>query len=213
MSNQHNPEQVVDQLPGEERGMPSVNETGPSTAKRGLIVIILLLIACAAGGVGYWKYKKNAAKANEAAAQKNLQLTSAVPARTFVLAPSAPAEAAPPLPGAAVPVVPAPAGAAPAPALPGNANAGATMANGKPMPVLDKSGSSLMAVASKSVPKALHPEAAANSALLVAWLKCSLRHGRERARPECSAIATSSWRRAASSTAHYKPGLIQRCPA
>ncbi|MDO8293812.1 MAG: type IV secretion system protein VirB10 [Gallionella sp.] len=110
----------------------------------------MLLIACAAGGVGYWKYKKNAAKANEAAAQKNLQLTSAVPARTFVLAPSAPAEAAPPLPGAAVPVVPAPAGAAPAPALPGNANAGATMANGKPMPVLDKSGSSLMAVASKS---------------------------------------------------------------
>lgn len=150
MSNQQNPEQVVEQLPGEERGMPSVNETGPSTAKRGLIVIVLLLIACAAGGVGYWKYKKNSAKAHDAAAQKDLRLTSAVPARTFVLATSAPAEAAPPLPGAAVPVVPAPAGAGAAPALPGNANAGATMANGKPMPVLDKSGSSLMAVASKS---------------------------------------------------------------
>jgi type IV secretion system protein VirB10 len=150
MSNQQNPEQVVEQLPGEERGMPSVNETGPSTAKRGLIVIVLLLIVGAAGGIGYWKYQKNAAKAHDAAAQKNLQLTSAVPARTFVLAPSAPAEAAPPLPGGAVPVVPAPTGAAAAPALPGNANAGATMANGKPMPVLDKSGSSLMAVASKS---------------------------------------------------------------
>ena len=131
MSNQQNPEQVVEQLPGEERGMPSVNETGPSTAKRGLIVIVLLLIVGAAGGIAYWKFQKNAAKAHDAAAQKNLQLTSAVPARTFVLAPSTPAEAAPPLPGAAVPVVPAPTGAAAAPALPGNANAGATMANGK----------------------------------------------------------------------------------
>ncbi len=148
MNNQQNPEQLVEQLPGEERGMPSVNETGPSTAKRGLIVLTLLLIVCAAGGVAYWKYQKNAAKAHDAVAQKNLQLTSAVPARTFVLAPSAPAHEAPPLPGAAVPVVPAPAGAGPAPALPGNA--GVTMANGKPMPTLDKSGSSLMAVASKS---------------------------------------------------------------
>jgi len=32
MSNQNNPEQAVDSLPGEERGMPSVNETGPSAA-------------------------------------------------------------------------------------------------------------------------------------------------------------------------------------
>jgi type IV secretion system protein VirB10 len=149
MNNQQNPEQVVDQLPGEERGMPSVNDTGPSTAKRGLIVIVLLLVVGAAVGVGYWKHKKNAAKANEVAAQKNLQLTSAVPARTFVLSPdSAPAEAAPPLPGAAVPVVPAPAGAGPAPALPGNT--GAPMASGKPVPTLDKSGSGLMAVATKT---------------------------------------------------------------
>ena len=64
MSNQTNTEQTVHSLPGEERGMPSVNETGPSTAKRGLIVIVILLILCAAGGVGYWKYKKNAAKAS-----------------------------------------------------------------------------------------------------------------------------------------------------
>lgn len=149
MSNQNTTEQAVDSLPGEERGMPSVNETGPSTAKRGLIVIVLLLILCAAGGVGYWKYKKNAAKANEAAAQKSLQLSSAVPARTFQ-EPPAPKEP-PPLPGAA-PVVPAPAGAAPigvAPALPGASN-GPVAANGKPVPPLDKSGSSLMAVSAKS---------------------------------------------------------------
>ena len=149
MSNQNNPEQAVDSLPGEERGMPSVNETGPSTAKRGLIVIVILLILCAAGGVGYWKYKKNAAKASESAAQKNLQLSSAVPARTFQ-EPPAPKEA-PPLPGAA-PVVPAPSGAAPigvAPALPG-ASGGPVASSGKPVPPLDKSGSSLMAVASKT---------------------------------------------------------------
>lgn len=144
MSNQTNTEQTVHSLPGEERGMPSVNETGPSTAKRGLIVIVLLLILCAAGGVGYWKYQKNAAKANDAAAQKNLQLSNAVPARTFN-EPPAPKEA-PPLPGA-VPVVPAPTGAAPA--LPG-ASGGPVASNGKPIPPLDKSGSSLMAVASKT---------------------------------------------------------------
>lgn len=145
MSTQQNNEQRVEQLPGEERGMPSVNETGPSTAKRGLIVIVILLILCAGLGIGYWKYQKNAAKANQAAAQKNLQLTSAVPARTFIAAPTPPQTEAPALPGA-VPVVPAP-GAAPA--LPGNSGA-PVMPNGKPVPALDKSGSSLMAVAGKT---------------------------------------------------------------
>lgn len=145
MSNQTTTEQTLDALPGEERGMPSVNENGPSTAKRGLIVIVIVLILAAAGGIGYWKYKKNAARASEASAQKNLQLTSAVPARTFQEPP-----AAPPLPGAA-PVVPAPTGAAPigvAPALPG-ASSG-PVAAGKPIPTLDKSGSSLMAVSGKT---------------------------------------------------------------
>lgn len=149
MSHQNPNEQVVDSLPGEERGIPGVNETGPSTAKRGLIVIVLLLILCAAGGVGYWKYKKNAAKASEATAQKSLQLSSAVPARTFQ-EPPAPKEALP-LPGAA-PVVPAPAGTAPigvAPALPGTSG-GPVASNGKPIPLLDKSSSSLMAIASKT---------------------------------------------------------------
>ncbi len=147
MSNQQNTEQVVDELPGEERGMPSVNANGPSTAKRGLIVIALLLIVCAAGGIGYWKYQKNAAKAHQAAAQKNLQLTSAVPARTFSEPPALPAPAPAPPPPGAVPVVPAPTGAAPA--LPGNAGM-ATAGNGKPPQTLDKSGSSLMAAGAKS---------------------------------------------------------------
>jgi type IV secretion system protein VirB10 len=153
MSNQPNTEQTIDELPGEERGMPSVNETGPSTAKRGLIVIVILLILGAAFGIGYWKYKKNAAKATEATAQKSLQLTSAVPARTFEAPPTPPApQEAPPLPGAA-PVVPAPAGAAPigaAPALPGASGAPVT-ANAKPAPPpLDKSGSTLMAATGKT---------------------------------------------------------------
>lgn len=134
MSNQTTPEQVVESLPGEERGMPSVNETGPSTAKRGLIVIALLLVVCAAAGVGYWKYTKNAAKASEAAAQKNLQLSSAVPTRTFTAPPEPPKD-------------PAPIGVAPA--LPGPSG-GSMASNGKPIPTLDKSGSSLMAVSAKS---------------------------------------------------------------
>lgn len=140
MSNQN--EKIIDALPGEERGMPSVNETGPSTAKRGIIIIFLLLFICAAGGMTYWKFKSNANKANQANAQKNLQLTSAVPARTFQAPPTPPAP--PDLPGKPVPVVPAPMGAAPA--LPGNAGAVATA----PIPALDKSGSSLMAVAGKT---------------------------------------------------------------
>jgi type IV secretion system protein VirB10 len=149
MSNQQSTEQVVDELPGEERGMPSVNANGPSTAKRGLIVIALLLIVCAAVGIGYWKYQKNAAKAHQAAMQKNLQLTSAVPARNFSEPPALPAPVpapAPPPPGA-VPVVPAPTGTAPL--LPGNADM-ATAGNGKPPQTLDKSGSSLMAAGTKS---------------------------------------------------------------
>lgn len=153
MSKQTNTEQTLDELPGEERGMPSVNETGPSNAKRGLIVIVILLILCAAFGIGYWKYKKNAAKASDATAQKTLQLSSAVPARTFQEPATPPApQAAPALPGAA-PVVPAPNGAAPigvAPALPSASGGAGSAANAKPAPTLDKSGSTLMAVSGKT---------------------------------------------------------------
>lgn len=150
MSNQQT-EQVVEQLPGEERGMPSVNAAGPSTAKRGLIVMMLLLVVCAGIGVAYWKYQSNAAKTAESSTQKDLQLTNAVPARTFVAPPSPPVTEAPPLPGATPTVVPAPAPTptpSPAPPLPGNA-AFASTNDGLPPPVLDKSGSSLMAVSAK----------------------------------------------------------------
>ena len=158
MSNQHY-EQRVEELPGEERGMPSVNESRPSTAARGLIVIALLLILGTGGGLAYLKYQKNEAKQHDAAAQKNLQLTNAVPARifdearappvppstpgsahTFVEAPTPSAQ--PPVLGVVpVPVVPVPGGAAPA--LPGTSN-------DKPTQTLDKSRSSLMAGNNKS---------------------------------------------------------------
>ena len=148
MNNQHNPEQTVEQLPGEERGMSSVNDTGPSTAKRGLILVACLLVLGAGAGIGYWKYQKNAAKNSDAAAQKNLQLTNSVPARTFVLPPTPLNTEAPPLPGVAVPVVPAPTTMGAPPPLPGNEKA--SMVNSKPIPSLDKSGSSLMAVSGKT---------------------------------------------------------------
>lgn len=149
MSNQKH-DQIVEQLPGEERGMPSVNENGPSTAKRGLIVMGLLLVFCAAAGVGYWKYQSNTAKAKEGSAQKNLQLTSSVPTRTFVAlpedeAPALPGVAATPTEAVPVPVV----GSAP-PALPANYDNAPLAPNGKPIAPLDKSGSGLMAVASNA---------------------------------------------------------------
>jgi type IV secretion system protein VirB10 len=134
MSNQNVAEQIS-ALPGEERGMPSVNETGPSTAKRGVIVIVLLLVMFGATSVGYWKFSRNSAKASEA--PKNLQLSSAVPARTFKEPPPAPK---PEVPLPEVPVNP--------PAPPGGAYSGGHMEQHTPS--LDKSGSPLMAVASKS---------------------------------------------------------------
>ncbi|HET9239199.1 MAG TPA: type IV secretion system protein VirB10 [Oligoflexus sp.] len=130
-------EQVVSALPGEERGMPSVNNTGLSTPKRGLIVLGLLLLLCASIGVGYWKYKANSARENETAKQNVSHLTSAVPARTFSEPPPAlPQPTSPdPLPGSANAL-------AAAPALPGSM----TMGNGNSAQILDKAGSSLMAI-------------------------------------------------------------------
>ncbi|WP_281661158.1 type IV secretion system protein VirB10 [Microvirgula aerodenitrificans] len=150
MSAQQNSE-VVNSLPGEERGMPSVNDDGPSTAKRGLVFVALLLVVGAGAGVGYWKYQKNAAKANQVSEQKDLQLTSAVPARTFI----EPPQEAPPLPGA-TPVVPAPAGTT----TDGTATAAAgglgqpamPVDAGKPVPTLDKSGSTLMSGNNSNTP-------------------------------------------------------------
>lgn len=138
------PENLVEQLPGESRGMPSVNEVGPSTAKRGAFVMFMLFMICVLGGILYWKTQGNSQKIE--AQQKNLQITSSVPARTFTAPPES---TPPPLPGTTNPTVTAvavpPALPNSAPALPGG-NVSAPMApNGKPVPPLDKSGSSLMA--------------------------------------------------------------------
>lgn len=140
-------EQQVNSLNGE-RGMPSVNDHGPSTMGRGVIVLALLLLAAVAGGLVYWKMNKN--KAEDAAPAQRDIMGSSIPARTFVAPPSAPtAPAAPALPGQTQPTVPAPNGPYVAdgqrPALPGNGRSTGSGSD-KPPQVLDKSGSDLMVV-------------------------------------------------------------------
>lgn len=149
MNDQQNTQAELASLDGE-RGIPSVNHEGPSTKKRALVLLVILLVLAFAGLVGYWLVKKQAARDAEATAAKNLQLTSAVPPRTFT---EPPAKRPPELPGTGQqavqpqPVVPAlgqGTGAASAPPLPGDGGY-----DGKPKPVLDKSASSLM-VATKA---------------------------------------------------------------
>jgi type IV secretion system protein VirB10 len=136
---------TVDELDGE-RGMPSVNEGGPSSAKRGLIAVVFLLFLAMVGGVAYWKYQKNQARLAESTQKKDMQITSVVPARTFGDPPPGEPPAVPGPAPAAIPVVPAPGGApaGTAPALPGGTAAHRT-AHAKPPQVLDQAGSSLMA--------------------------------------------------------------------
>lgn len=132
MTTQH-ANHVVNALPGEERGIPSVNDSGTSPAKKFLIAAALLLPASAAIGFGYLKFHDKEAKASQTETQKAQPLKSAAPARTFTVPP--------PLPGpdraqalAAAAAVPAP-----PPPLPGS------LGNGEEstMP-LDKAGSPLM---------------------------------------------------------------------
>lgn len=137
--NSQRTEQTIDELPGEERGMPSVNETKPSSAARGLIVIMFILVVCAAGGVAYWKYQKYMDKQQKSTTKQELQITSAVPTRTF----EAPATEPPSPPIDAIAVQSGAMAGGSAPALPGNAGM-ATAANGMPLQTLDKSSSSLM---------------------------------------------------------------------
>ena len=138
MATQQSIEPIVGTLQGEERGLPGVNDTGPTTAKRGLILVSLLMILCAAIGIGYWKYKKNLAKESQGAVRNNLQITSTVPARTFTEPPSVP----PPSPRPELGPAPALAGAPPLPDA-------AMGRSGSPSHLLDKAGSSLMAVGGK----------------------------------------------------------------
>ncbi|MHC8297731.1 type IV secretion system protein VirB10 [Pseudomonas sp. LB3P58] len=148
MNNQINqpnaPDEQLNSLNGE-RGMPSVNEHGPSTMGRGVIVLALLLLAAVGGGLVYWKWNKN--KAEDAAPVQRDIMGSSVPARTFVAPPAPSAPVAPVLPGQTQPTVPAPNGPYVAegqrPALPGGGR-GNGSANDKPPQVLDKAGSDLM---------------------------------------------------------------------
>lgn len=143
MGTQNAAEQTIDSLQGEERGISSVNDTGPSTTKRGLIAMVILLILCAAGSIGYWKYKKNEEKASQSAAQKKAQISSTVPTRTFTEppAPTAQASAATDAPNAVPNST-----TGEAPPVPGDQS----WSNGQSTPTLDKSGSALMAGSSKT---------------------------------------------------------------
>ena len=139
-------DQGVVQLPGEERGIPSVNETKSLTANRRLIVVLFLLIVGVIGGFGYRKYIKNRDKMNEADAQKALQLTNAVPSRTFV----DPSHSHSANTSSQLQITPSTSqwSSHPhiLPPLPDSLNSTTASKNKLPL-ILDKSGSSLMAVA------------------------------------------------------------------
>jgi type IV secretion system protein VirB10 len=126
-----------------ERGMPSVNERGPSTATRGVIVFFLVLILALAGSLGYWKYQINQDRNAQNAAQKELQITSAVPSRTFTDLPAKPPAQVTPVP-AVIPVVEN------KPPIVFDKSGRAQTADSKPQQVLDKSGSTMMVGAVKS---------------------------------------------------------------
>lgn len=85
----------LEELPQEQRGISSINQTSSSTLKRAG-VMLGILIFCAILGVLYWNYRHHTHHPQEAA-QKDLRLTSAVPRRTFIDLPTAqPAPAEPP---------------------------------------------------------------------------------------------------------------------
>jgi type IV secretion system protein VirB10 len=126
-----------------ERGMPSVNERGPSTATRGVIIFFLVLILVLAGSLGYWKYQINQDRNAQNAAQKELQITSAVPSRTFTDLPAKPPAQVTPVP-AVIPVVEN------KPPIVFDKSGRAQTADSKPQQVLDKSGSTMMVGAVKS---------------------------------------------------------------
>lgn len=71
MSNQaNNAPSELEALDGE-RGMPSVNQDGPSTKKRALALLAILAVLAVAGGVGYWKWTHRADASAAAEAEKS----------------------------------------------------------------------------------------------------------------------------------------------
>lgn len=106
--NQHDEQPQLNALDGE-RGIPSVNQRGPSTKMRALIVLVLLVVFALAIGGYFWIENKKAHRKAEAAEEESKRaMVSNVPSRTFT--------APPPEPKAAVPVLPGPEKADPAPA-------------------------------------------------------------------------------------------------
>lgn len=138
-------EQTIDTLPGENRGIPSVNSPKSSNGRRGAVVVVVLICLLIVGGLAYFKFSSKTVAAEK---QKSLQVSNSVPPRTFSTPP-------PPLPAAAAPAAPAPIVPAPqgqaAPALPGTSNTQSHGMGGqsKPIPALDKSSSGLMAGSTK----------------------------------------------------------------
>ena len=126
-----------------ERGMPSVNERGPSTATRGVIVFFIALFIVLAGSLGYWKYQINQDRNAQNAAQKELQITSAVPSRTFTDLPAKPPAQVTPVP-TVIPI------AENKPPIVFDKSGRAQTADSKPQQVLDKSGSTMMVGVAKN---------------------------------------------------------------
>lgn len=123
-----------------ERGLPSVNDSRPVSAKRGLVVILTLFLILGLAGLVYMAQVKKQARAAEEAPAKDMQVRSAVPTRSFEF----PAPPPPPTTAEAVPVVPAPVGAPPRPApMAGQSGMGAGQGE-RPPADLDKSASTLM---------------------------------------------------------------------
>jgi type IV secretion system protein VirB10 len=120
-----------------ERGIPSVNERGPSTATRGVIVFFIVLFIVMAGSLGYWKYQINLKRNAQNTAQKDLQITSGVPARTFTDLPVKTTASATQIP-AVIPVMEN------KPPIVFDKSGHAQTADSQPQQVLDKSGSTMM---------------------------------------------------------------------
>jgi type IV secretion system protein VirB10 len=120
-----------------ERGIPSVNERGPSTATRGVIVFFIVLFIVMAGSLGYWKYQINLKRNAQNTAQKDLQITSGVPARTFTDLPVKTTASATQVP-AVIPVMEN------KPPIVFDKSGHAQTADSQPQQVLDKSGSTMM---------------------------------------------------------------------
>ncbi|MCF3642951.1 type IV secretion system protein VirB10 [Rhizobium sp. TRM95111] len=133
--NQPNAQPELNAFDGE-RGVPSVNNSKPSSVKRIFMFLAIVLFVII---IGILVFLKSRGSASEEEQQRNVEQTSTVPTRTFTLPanPRADEEVRPELPQQVVPVVQSDA----KPSLPGEAGAEA----GQATATLDKSAAPLMA--------------------------------------------------------------------